>query len=94
VTEVAVEFKKDALPLFGPTDDGAMPNILILRIQPERGITTAFCRQAAGASHQDRDVNMDFRYGTSFGVPTPEAYERLLLDAMLGDTKLLRATTR
>jgi len=88
VTEVAVEFRKTPLPLFGPSGDGSQPNILILRIQPDEGITLRFTAKLPGQAINLREVNMDFRYGTSFGVPTPEAYERLLLDAMLGDTKL------
>ncbi len=87
VTEIAIQFKQMPLHLF---DDGGHldPNRLILRIQPDEGITLRFNAKLPGQAIRLRDVNMDFRYGTSFGVPTPEAYERLLLDAMLGDNKL------
>lgn len=84
VTEVYVEFQESPLPMFGTS--GA--NRLILRIQPDEGITMRFNAKLPGQAIKLRDVNMDFRYGTSFGVPTPEAYERLLLDALLGDSKL------
>jgi glucose-6-phosphate 1-dehydrogenase len=88
VTEVAVQFQKNPLPLFGPASEGLSGNSLILRIQPDEGITMRFDAKLPGQAIRVRQVNMDFRYGTSFGVPTPEAYERLLLDAMLGDSKL------
>jgi len=88
VTEVAIEFQKTPLPLFGNGSEDTHPNRLILRIQPDEGITLRFYAKVPGQATQMREVNMDFRYGTSFGVATPEAYERLLLDAMLGDSKL------
>ncbi len=88
VTEVAIEFQKVPLPLFGSSDDDTRPNHLVLRIQPDEGITLRFYAKVPGQATRMREVNMDFRYGTSFGVATPEAYERLLLDAMLGDSKL------
>ncbi len=88
VTEVAVEFQSTPLPLFGTPGENLIANSLILRIQPDEGITLRFGAKLPGQAMRLREVNMDFRYGTSFGVPTPEAYERLLLDAMLGDSKL------
>ena len=88
VTEIAVEFKQTPLKLFGSETEPLDPNRLILRIQPDEGITLRFNAKRPGQAIKLQDVNMDFRYGTSFGVPTPEAYERLLLDAMLGDSKL------
>ncbi len=88
VTEIAVEFKRTPQALFGSETESLDPNRLILRIQPDEGITLRFDAKLPGQAIKLREVNMDFRYGTSFGVPTPEAYERLLLDAMLGDTKL------
>jgi glucose-6-phosphate 1-dehydrogenase len=87
VTEIAVEFKRTPLKLFGDAEH-LDANRLILRIQPDEGITLRFDAKLPGQAIKLRDVNMDFRYGTSFGVATPEAYERLLLDAMLGDSKL------
>jgi glucose-6-phosphate 1-dehydrogenase len=64
------------------------PNLLVLNIQPDEGISLKIESKIPGQDNRIRPVNMDFRYGTSFGVPTPEAYERLLLDAMLGDPML------
>ncbi len=88
VTEIAVAFKKMPLSLFGAETESLDANRLILRIQPDEGITLRFGAKLPGQAVKLREVNMDFRYGTSFGIPTPEAYERLLLDAMLGDSKL------
>jgi len=88
VTEISIEFKRTPLSLFGAEAESLAPNRLILRIQPDEGITLRFDAKLPGQAVKLREVSMDFRYGTSFGVPTPEAYERLLLDAMLGDSKL------
>lgn len=68
--------------------DNPAPNLLVLRIQPDEGISLRFGAKVPGTRSDVRPVNMDFRYGTSFGVTPPEAYERLLLDAMLGDSTL------
>jgi len=57
-------------------------------VQPDEGISLKFEAKLPGQSMQIRTVNMDFQYGTSFGKRSPEAYERLLLDAMLGDSTL------
>lgn len=86
VTEISVEFKRPPAMLFNT--DGIDPNRLIIRIQPDEGITMRFNAKLPGQAVKIRDVNMDFRYGTSFGKESAEAYERLLLDAMLGDNKL------
>ncbi len=87
-TEISIEFKRPPAQLFREYTEGLDSNRLILRIQPDEGITLRFDAKIPGQAEKLRDVNMDFRYGTSFGVPTPEAYERLILDAMLGDSKL------
>ncbi|MCC7359848.1 MAG: glucose-6-phosphate dehydrogenase [Anaerolineales bacterium] len=88
-TEIAIQFKQVPLSLF---DRGAAtavePNLLVLNIQPDEGISLRFTSKLPGATMQVRPVNMDFRYGTSFGVPAPEAYERLILDCMLSETAL------
>ena len=63
-------------------------NLLALRIQPDEGISLAFEAKAPGMRVRLQPVKMDFRYGSSFGEQPPEAYERLLLDAMLGDSTL------
>jgi glucose-6-phosphate 1-dehydrogenase len=64
------------------------PNWLIIRIQPDEGISIKFAAKVPGQMIHIRPVSMDFQYGTSFGKKSPEAYERLLLDAMIGDPTL------
>ena len=88
VTEIAIQFKESPHQLFSECDAPAEPNVLVLRIQPNEGITLRFAAKLPGQAMRVRWVNMDFRYGSSFGVEPPEAYERLLLDCMLGDSTL------
>jgi glucose-6-phosphate 1-dehydrogenase len=88
VTEIAIQFKAAPLPLFGEAMEQITPNQLIIRIQPDEGITLRFAAKVPGQTTNIRDVNMDFRYGASFGVQLAEAYERLLLDCILGDSTL------
>jgi len=64
------------------------PNLLILRIQPEEGISLRFLSKHPGEGMQLRPVSMDFNYGASFGTRSPSAYETLLVDAMVGDATL------
>ena len=64
------------------------PNALALRIQPDEGINLRFESKSPGPKMRVHPVSMDFRYGTSFGQQPPEAYERLILDAILGDSTL------
>ncbi len=64
------------------------PNLLIIRIQPEEGISLRFLSKHPGEGMQLRPVSMDFNYGTSFGARSPSAYETLLVDAMVGDATL------
>jgi glucose-6-phosphate 1-dehydrogenase len=64
------------------------PNLLILRIQPEEGISLKFESKQPGAGMHLRPVSMDFNYGSSFGERSPSAYETLLLDAIQGDATL------
>ena len=64
------------------------PNQLVIRIQPDEGITMRVAAKVPGQVTRIRDVNMDFRYGASFGVQLAEAYERLILDCILGDSTL------
>lgn len=89
VSEIAIQFKHAPLMLFSdaPTND-IEPNVLAMKIQPDEGITLKFSSKVPGQASQIRPVTMDFRYGSSFGVSSPEAYERLLLDCMLGDGTL------
>jgi glucose-6-phosphate 1-dehydrogenase len=91
VTEIAIVFRQPPLALF-PTTDGSRlePNVLSIIIQPDEGISLKFGSKVPGpqADLRIRPVEMDFRYGASFGFAAPDAYERLLLDAMLGDATL------
>jgi glucose-6-phosphate 1-dehydrogenase len=89
VTEIAIEFKRPPYLLFrGSGADGLAPNILSMRIQPNEGISLQVSAKVPGQEMRLRTVNLDFLYGSSFGVEPPEAYERLLLDAMIGDSTL------
>ncbi len=88
VTEIAIQFKDVPHRLFPDLDAPIQPNVLLIRIQPNEGITLRFAAKLPGQTMRIRSVNMDFRYGSSFGVKPPEAYERLLLDCMLGDSTL------
>ncbi len=89
VTEIAIQFKRAPHLLFKDTPAGRMePNVLALRIQPDEGIFIKFGTKVPGPDVQIRTVSMDFHYGLAFGAEPPEAYERLLLDAMLGDSTL------
>jgi glucose-6-phosphate 1-dehydrogenase len=87
-TEIAIQFKHIPLSLFGRAAGHIEPNVLALNIQPDEGISLRFDSKLPGATVQVRPVSMDFRYGSSFGVPAPEAYERLILDCMLGEAAL------
>jgi glucose-6-phosphate 1-dehydrogenase len=88
ITEIAIQFKDVPHRLFTDADAPLQPNVLVIRIQPNEGITLRFGAKLPGQAMRIRSVNMDFRYGSSFGVKPPEAYERLLLDCMLGDSTL------
>jgi glucose-6-phosphate 1-dehydrogenase len=88
VTEVAIHFKQVPLKLFGGAKLAGEPNVLAIRIQPDEGISLNFGSKVPGPSMEVHPVNMEFRYGTSFGTEPPEAYERLILDCMLGDGTL------
>src|SRR5207249_10066842 len=86
VTEVALHFKAAPLSLFA--GQKVEPNVLSIRIQPDEGISLKFGSKVPGPSNEIHPVTMEFRYGTSFGAEPPEAYERLILDCMLGDNTL------
>ena len=89
VSEIAIHFKSAPLAVFGNSDTTATaPNLLILRIQPEEGISLKFVSKRPGAGMTLRPVSMDFNYGASFGERSPSAYETLLLDAIIGDATL------
>jgi len=89
VTEIRIQFKKPPHLTFGRDAMKEVdPNALTLRIQPEEGISLKFGAKVPSAGLRIRSVTMDFQYMTSFLVEAPEAYERLLLDCMIGDPTL------
>jgi glucose-6-phosphate 1-dehydrogenase len=89
VTEVAVVFGPPPHSPFGPASTaGLSGNAVVLRIQPDEGVTVRFGSKIPGTSMQVRDVTMDFAYDDSFAVDSPEAYERLILDVLLGEEPL------
>lgn len=90
-TEIALHFKGAPPILFnqaGGAGASVDDNVLVIRIQPDEGVSLRMSAKLPGSSLRIEPVKMDFHYGTSFGRPTPEAYERLLLDAMAGDATL------
>jgi glucose-6-phosphate 1-dehydrogenase len=89
VTEIAVQYKPAPQRLFQQVGAGSEPNALVMQIQPDEGISLRFVAKVPGQQIRLRSVEMDFSYGASFGVETADAYERLLLDAMLGDSTLV-----
>jgi glucose-6-phosphate 1-dehydrogenase len=88
VTEISVHFNSAPLAIFNGQHADLAPNLLIVRIQPEEGISLRFLSKRPGRGMQLRPVSMDFNYGSSFGERSPSAYETLLLDALIGDTTL------
>jgi len=88
-TEISVHFKAAPNVLFNATPgDADEGNVLVIRIQPDEGISLRMVSKLPGTSLRLEPVKMDFHYSTSFGKGSPEAYERLLLDAMAGDATL------
>jgi len=89
VTEVAVQFKRAPhLPFTHTQTEDLGHNALVMRIQPDEGTTMRFGAKVPGTAMEIRDVNMDFAYGGAFVESSPEAYERLILDVLLGDPPL------
>jgi len=89
VTEVAVVFKKAPhLPFESTATRELGNNALVIRVQPDEGVTIRFGEKVPGTSMEVRDVTMDFGYGHAFTESSPEAYERLILDVLLGDPPL------
>jgi len=90
VTEITIQFKQPPLALFEERDGACNvePNIISMRIQPDDGITLRFGAKQPGPQMAVCPVNMDFNYAQAFGVSSANGYERLLLDAMLGDATL------
>jgi glucose-6-phosphate 1-dehydrogenase len=88
-TTIAIQFKRAPKPPFeASAEDGLRPNVLLLNIQPDEGVSLAIAAKAPGQGLAIRTVHMDFLYGGSFRTGLPEAYERLVLDCMLGDPTL------
>ena len=89
VTEIAVQLKPVPHMAFQSKGSvGVQPNQLMLTVQPDEGVSLSLGAKIPGARMRIRPVNMEFRYGTSFMSESPEAYERLILDAMRGDATL------
>jgi glucose-6-phosphate 1-dehydrogenase len=96
VTEIAVQFKQPPMHYFTNVEcvgevcdiSEARPNVLVFRIQPNEGVSLTFAAKRPGMLMQTHSVDMDFDYGESFDIRLPEAYERLLLDALRGDSTL------
>ena len=87
-TEIAIQFKQVPHALFKESHVDPEANLLALRIQPDEGILLRFAAKVPGLGLDVRSVNMDFTYGSAFSVDSPDAYETLILDALLGDASL------
>ncbi len=89
VTEIALVFKRAPhLPFDATMTDELGANALVIRVQPDEGITLRFGSKVPDSAMEVRDVNMDFSYGSAFTEESPEAYERLILDVLLGEPSL------
>jgi glucose-6-phosphate 1-dehydrogenase len=89
VTDISIHFRPAPHPLFHKIAGVKMQsNVLAIRIQPDEGISLKFDSKIPGPNVRTAPVTMEFRYATSFGAEPPEAYERLLLETMLGDSTL------
>ena len=86
--EIAIQFKEAPGVLFNTAETPLGPNQLVIRIQPDEGVSLRLQCKVPGSTLRIEPVKMDFHYGTSFGKQSPEAYERLILDAMSGDATL------
>jgi glucose-6-phosphate 1-dehydrogenase len=96
ITEIAIQFSRPPQRLFkdvpGIGSEGISPNVLVIQVQPDEGISLKFATKQPGQTNTIRYLNMDFKYGTAFGVRSPSAYERLIHDCMLGDPSLFSRT--
>jgi glucose-6-phosphate 1-dehydrogenase len=89
MTEIALLFQRAPHLPFSATDTKELGhNAMVIRVQPDEGVTVRFGSKVPGSAMEVRDVNMDFAYGESFTENSPEAYERLLLDVLIGDPPL------
>ena len=87
-TEIAIQFRDVPHRLFEDAATDPQPNLLAIRVQPDEGILLRFNSKVPGLGLEIRPVTMDFTYGASFSADTPDAYETLILDSMLGDQSL------
>ena len=88
-TEVTIQFKRVPHMLYKPTETkGLVPNRLTIRIQPDEGMSLKFAAKVPGAARHLNDVDMNFSYSEAFGIESPDAYERLIADCMVGDSTL------
>jgi glucose-6-phosphate 1-dehydrogenase len=87
-TEIAIQFKDVPHQLFKDSATEPEPNLLAMRIQPDEGIMLRFGAKVPGLGVDVRNVTMDFTYGSAFQTDSPDAYETLILDALLGDASL------
>jgi glucose-6-phosphate 1-dehydrogenase len=88
-TTIAIQFKRAPHPPFEETSaEGLRPNVLLVHVQPDEGVSLAIGAKVPGQGMTIRTVHMDFLYGGAFRTGMPEAYERLILDTMLGDSTL------
>ncbi|MBD1943628.1 glucose-6-phosphate dehydrogenase [Coleofasciculus sp. FACHB-712] len=88
VSEISIHFREVPFLIFQSAAQQASPNVLTMRIQPNEGISLRFEAKMPGTELRTRSVDMDFSYGSSFGMATSDAYDRLLIDCMLGDQTL------
>ena len=88
VAEIAVTFRPIPHRFYGESTDQIEPNVLVIKIEPDEGISMRFEAKVPGPKEHIRSVYMDFSYGTGFGVQSPPAYERLIGDAIQGDQTL------
>jgi glucose-6-phosphate 1-dehydrogenase len=88
-TTIAIQFKRAPHPPFeGPAVEGLRPNVLVVHVQPDEGVALEIAAKVPGQAMMLRTVHMDFLYGAAFRTGIPEAYERLILDCLLGDATL------
>ncbi|HAE84117.1 MAG TPA: glucose-6-phosphate dehydrogenase [Ktedonobacter sp.] len=88
-TEVTIQFKRVPHMLYKPSETkGLVPNRLTIRIQPDEGMSLKFAAKIPGAARHLSDVDMNFSYAEAFGIESPDAYERLIADCMIGDSTL------
>jgi glucose-6-phosphate 1-dehydrogenase len=88
-TTIAIQFKRAPHPPFGEVaSEGLRPNVLLVHVQPDEGVSLAIGAKVPGQGMTIRTVHMDFLYGGAFRTSLPEAYERLILDTLLGEGTL------